>query len=145
MVAGHSSGQAGGDSTAVQEEPVRYPSPKGAVIRSALLAGWGQWYNGRKLKSLLVLGGEAGLIANAVIQNQKVQRSATLEERRFYENNRGLSIWWAAAVYFLNLLDAYVDAALSDFDVGPDLTWRYSGFGGRGIVLSVSWDFPGMR
>ena len=101
---------------------MRYKSPNGAMVRSALLPGLGQWYNGQKFKAVLVLGGELGLMANAVYQNQQVVQSQTEEEKAFYVNNRSLSLWWFFGVYFLNILDAYVDAHLMDFDVGPELT-----------------------
>jgi hypothetical protein len=133
------------DSTMVKTDSVAVKSPNWALFRSAVLPGWGQWYNGKKFKSLLVLGGEVGLIVNASFQNQKALRSKTEDERAFYENNRSLSAWWAVAVYFLNLLDAYVDAQLSDFDVGPDLSWRSSEFGGKAVLLSMSWRLAGTR
>jgi hypothetical protein len=109
------------DSTAADSVKVQTQSPMGAMLRSAVLPGWGQWYNGQKFKSILVIGGELGLIGNAYYQNQLVLRSKSFEEREFYKNNRNLSIWWFVGVYFLNLMDAYVDAQLWHFDTGPDL------------------------
>jgi hypothetical protein len=66
-------------------------------------------------------------------------RSKTPEEREFFRNNRNLSIWWFVGVYFLNLMDAYVDAQLWHFDTGPDL----GGGGGNSAVISLkfSWNF----
>lgn len=99
-------------------------SVNGALIRSALIPGWGQWYNGKKLKTFLVLGGEAALIANAVSQHQKAMQSQSTAEKTYYEDNRSKWIWYAIAVYLLNILDAVVDAHLSDFDTGPDLSFQ---------------------
>jgi hypothetical protein len=42
----------------------------------------------------------------------------------FYRRNRDLSILITTGVYFLNILDAYVDAKLVDFDVSDNLTMR---------------------
>jgi hypothetical protein len=101
--------------------PPRTKSPKVAVIRSAVLPGWGQWYNEQKLKSLLVFGAEAALIGNAVYYNQLAVKGATDDERRFYQDVRGRFLWWLIAAHLINVLDAYVDAHLWNFDVGPDL------------------------
>ena len=43
-----------------------------------------------------------------------------------YERNKELSIIMAVAVYFLNIVDASVDAHLFDFDVSEDLTLNTS-------------------
>jgi len=110
------------DSTATDSMKVRTKSPKAAVLRSAVLPGWGQWSNGQKLKSVLVFGAEMGLAGNAAYQNRLALRSQTRDERDFYRNNRSQSIWWFAAVYFLSLADAYVDAQLWHFDAGPNLS-----------------------
>lgn len=97
-------------------------SPRVAVIRSALVPGWGQWYNGQKLKALLVLGGELALAGNAILYNQWAVKSSTKMEREFYQYNRSRFLWWFFGVYLLNILDAYVDAHLWNFDTGPDLS-----------------------
>jgi hypothetical protein len=110
------------DSTAADSAIVQTKSPKAAVMRSAVLPGWGQWYNEQKIKSFLVLGGELALAGNAAYQNRLALRSKTLDEREFYKNNRNQTIWWFAAVYFLSLADAYGDAQLWHFDAGPNLS-----------------------
>ena len=117
-----SNGMAQNSEDSLQVIPIKTKSPNKALIRSAMLPGLGQWYNEQKIKAIIVLGGELGLIASAVFQNQKVVQSQTDWERDFYENNRSLSLWWFVGIYFLNLLDAYVDAHLWEFDVGPELS-----------------------
>jgi hypothetical protein len=116
-----------------QPAETSFPSPNGVLIRSALIPGWGQWANGQKLKSLIVFGLEAGLAANAAVQDSRMWKSKTDDEKEFYRNNKSLSIWWFAGVYLLNCLDAYVDAELRDFDTGPDLT----GPAGRRIFVAA--------
>lgn len=96
-------------------------SPAGAMIRSAVLPGWGQMYNRQWFKAVLVVGIEAGLAGNAMIMNQKMMDSETEDERAFYEHHRGTFIWWFAGIYLLNILDAFVDAHLFEFDVSPEL------------------------
>ncbi len=104
----------------------RVRSPKGAFWRALLFPGWGQWYNGKKVKAVLVFTAEAGLIANGIYWNQKVQSATNKYDRAFYENNRNLSNWWLLFTIFMGVSDAYVDAQLSDFDVSPNLSFSGS-------------------
>jgi hypothetical protein len=117
---------------------VIFQSPRSALIHSAILPGWGQWRNGQHLKSILVFGGETALVANAVSLGRLAARSATAEERTFYKDNQSLSIWWFFGVYFLNLLDAYVDAQLRVFDTSPDLSRRLPCDGSPSFGLAIS-------
>lgn len=110
------------DSTDVSPEAGK--SPRKAMILSAILPGMGQWYNDQKIKAVLVCGTELGLIGSSVYWNQKVVASISDDERLIYEDKRSLMIWWYFGIYLLNILDAYVDAQLWHFDVGPDLTWK---------------------
>jgi hypothetical protein len=109
----------------------RVVTPRGALVRSALLPGWGQWYNEQKWKAALVIGLELGLASAAVYYNQLAMQSTNTLDMTWYKDIRSRIIWWGVAVYLLNLIDAYVDANLWDFDTGPDLTWG----GGTGYTL----------
>ena len=44
----------------------------------------------------------------------------------YYRRNRDLSIIITLGVYFLTMLDAYVDAELFDFNISPDLSFHFS-------------------
>lgn len=96
-------------------------NPTGAMLRSIAFPGWGQWYNGKRFKAVLVFGAEAGIIANTIYHNQKVQSSKSDLEREFYLENRRLSNWWLAGVILLSMIDAYVDAHLYNFDESTEL------------------------
>ena len=96
-------------------------NPTGAMLRSIAFPGWGQWYNGKRFKAVIVFGAEAGIIVNTIYQNQKVQKSKSKFERDFYLENRRLSNWWLAGAILLSMIDAYVDAHLYDFDESPEL------------------------
>lgn len=124
------------DVDTIQVVETKVKSPTGAVIRSALLPGLGQWYNEQKLKGLIVLGGELALVGNAVYYNQMAVKSTTFDEGEFYRDLRGRFIWWFVGIYLLNLLDAYVDAYLWDFDTGPDLSLREDQEGERTIWMT---------
>lgn len=97
-------------------------SPTGAVIRSAIIPGLGQVYNGKYFKAILVLGGELALVGNAVYYQQYQIQSTSADEREFYRNIKSRFLWWLFAFHLLNVIDAYVDASLSGFDTGPDLS-----------------------
>ncbi len=119
-------GQAASSKGSVGARPdsveMKVKSPRGAMLRSLFVPGGGQFYNGKWLKGVLIAGTEVGLIANAIIQNQFAVQSKTLIEKEFYQNNRGLSIWWLGAVILYSIGDAYVDAHLYKFDESEDLT-----------------------
>ena len=87
--------QAQTESDTVQIMEPKVKSTTGAVIRSALLPGLGQWYNDQKLKALIVLGGELALAGNAIYYNQMAVKSSTYDEGEFYRDLRGRFIWWA--------------------------------------------------
>ena len=100
-------------------------SPTGAMLRSLAVPGWGQFYNEKPLKGVVIAGGEIGLIANAILQNQWAQNATTPAAKAFHRDNRGLSLWWLAGVMLYSVVDAYVDAHLYDFDSSTSLALNY--------------------
>ena len=50
------------------------------------------------------------------------------EQRDFYKRQRNEFGWYIAITYIMNIVDAYVDAALFNFEVSPNLQgtqdWR---------------------
>ncbi|RMD95173.1 MAG: hypothetical protein D6814_13605 [Calditrichaeota bacterium] len=50
--------------------------------------------------------------------------SKSEEEKAFWQDKRNLNFWLLGATKLLSMLDAYVDAQLSDFDESPSLTLR---------------------
>ena len=97
-------------------------SPTGAMLRSLFIPGWGQWYNDKKFKSLVMFCAQGGLLANSIYLNQMLVKSQTDWERNYYLNNRNLSVWWLVGITLFSITDAFVDAHLSDFDESPDLS-----------------------
>ena len=110
---------------------LKYKSPLGALFRSVAFPGWGQFYNGKYFKSLVVFGTETTFITLAVIewrrQNEHKRNFQNLpqdhpdkdwefEQFRFYEDRRNLFLWITAGIVFLSMFDAYVDAHLYNFD-----------------------------
>ena len=69
-----------------------------------LIPGMGQVYNGDYLKSGLLLS----IGTYSMIQRKKYNEVNQIGKRNTYT-------WWAFGLYFLSILDAYVDAHLSTF------------------------------
>ena len=116
----------------------KLPSPKGAMIRSVIFPGWGQWYNGKKLKAGFVFFTETGIVSAAVYWNQKAKVTSDPNYKAFYLDNRNQSFWYLGGAILLSMADAFVDAHLAGFDVSPDLGF---GKGNRKIGLALRYRF----
>ena len=65
------------------------------------------------------------LPASYLSRTSKSQVTETLRKRKdMYRRYRDLSIFAFIGVYALSVVDAYVDAELSNFDISPDLSMR---------------------
>lgn len=108
-------------------------SPWGAVLRSAVLPGFGQFYNESYWKIPLIwgvlgyLGYQWNRTNNLYIQyrdeysrsilNNQPGNSIFKDIREFYKDQRDQVAVYIGLTYLLNLVDAYVDAHLFDFDI----------------------------
>jgi hypothetical protein len=97
-------------------------NPNGAVLRSLLVPGWGQYYNGQKWKAALVCAAEIGEIGTAIYWHRESKRVNDARYKLIYEDYRNAAYWIFAGTIILSMLDAYVDAQLSDFDESPSLS-----------------------
>ena len=62
---------------------------------------------------------------SANISGQESRYQEIFRKRKdMYRRQRDLSIFCFIGVYLLSVIDAYVDAELSNFDIGPDLSMR---------------------
>lgn len=144
LISGPVFSQSTSDTLFVQQES---KSPAGAMLRSAILPGWGQVYTGSYLKAPLILGTFAtfggiawwyhdrytryqGLTRDAYdAPNQELEgRPATLYRayREFYRDERDRYLFYVFLTYMVNIADAYVEAHLADFDVSGDLSVKPS-------------------
>ncbi len=108
----------------VSTQKQQIKSPSGAALRSLVIPGWGQYYNGKKVKAALAFAGEAGLLGFARHWNSKMndaERANRPTSKLQYEDWRNGCYWGLAALIVYSMLDAYVDAQLSDFDESPVL------------------------
>lgn len=141
-------------------------SPWGAVVRSLVVPGWGQWYNERKWKAPLVLASDAVLLGIYFQRDKRVdriqgQRSVidrqlktdpflTEEKRRILQarfndltgdldaalNRRNLFGWLFAISHLLGMVDAYTDAHLYRFDEKIEMSMIPTQ---EGYHLSMTW------
>ncbi|MCD6555889.1 MAG: hypothetical protein J7K64_01725 [Bacteroidales bacterium] len=124
--------------------------PKRAALFSAVLPGAGQVYNQKYWKVPIVysaLGTAAFLFQynnkqyhkfltgyqqridtslDETIFSDEISTDRLLEYKNSTRRNRDLSVVIFSAVYVLNIIDATVDAELSDFDISDDLSLKIS-------------------
>jgi len=121
--------------------------PSKAALYSAVLPGLGQAYNGKYWKMPLVYGAIGVGVYSVVWNNNnyhifleayRIRKSGGIddyfnvlkEEKQliswmdYYRNQRDLSILITVGLYAFNILDAYVDAHLSNFNISNDLSMR---------------------
>ena len=135
------------DTTALQ-------NPRKAVLRSAILPGWGQVRNKQWWKVPLIYGGFVGI--GLVYNFYNVEYRSSLSESQFRKanpntdprlvfllpefrgipdaqiflikdfnrRNRDLSLYSGILFYGIQLADAYTSARLATFDVSDDLTFK---------------------
>jgi len=106
-------------------------SPWGAVARSAVIPGWGQFYNESYWKIPVIWGTAAWFVYNWVDNNNLYNDYKSLYQsseseyyrrlRNFYRDQRDKFTIYLGLLYLLNLVDAYVDAHLFDFNVNENM------------------------
>ncbi len=122
-------------------EFVMKKSPWGAVLRSAIIPGLGQFYNESYWKIpvfwavLTYLGynwndqnnlyNTYRSLYNQSFDEARKQGNAIYQEyRNFYRDQRDMFAVFIGLTYLLNLIDAYVDAHLFDFDVSETINGK---------------------
>ena len=107
-----------------ETEPPR-KSPTGALLRSMVVPGWGQVYNGKYLKAVVYAGAQLSFLYGAHIQNNRYHEYQNLGDdvvAEFYKDDRNRLLWWLFGITLLSMGDAFVDAHLWRFDVSDDLS-----------------------
>jgi len=125
---------------AFSTDTVRRPgkSTTVALLASLVVPGAGQIYNESYWKAPILWGVGYYFISVYNQQNKLYQQSRSaykasidsaqvdgdpniMRLRDFYHNQRDTFAWYLAIEYIVNLLDAYVDASLYNFEVSPNL------------------------
>ena len=109
-------------------------SPWTAVLMSAVIPGAGQIYNESYWKAPLIWALSGWLVYNWIQNNNSYKENRELymktgdEDyrtlRTFYRDQRDVFTIYMGLTYFLNLVDAYVDAQLFDFSIDEDFLIR---------------------
>ncbi len=123
----------------VETEVVEVKKPKDptkALMFALVLPGLGQAYNGKYWKMPIVWGALGGA-GYAIVFNTNQYRNATIDYLeapseigediiQYWKRNMELSYIAAILVYGLQILDAYVDANMSTWDVNDNLSMGIS-------------------
>lgn len=130
-------------SKTVEIDPLR---PSKAAFYSAILPGLGQAYN-KKYWKIPIVYAAIGTSVYLYIDNTKkyhsyrdaykrrlagynddqyqyLDDSRLIQAQRFYQRNRDLSLLAAVGFYILNIVEANVDAHLTQFNVSDKLSFR---------------------
>lgn len=118
------------------------PDPTGAALRSAALPGWGQFYNRKPLKGVIMFLAESGLLAWLLVEHFEAEEARDMYYQTgdpFYEreydrhSQRRLDlIWYTSGAWLYGIMDAYVDAHLYSFARENE---RFRGEVGLGLEL----------
>lgn len=131
--------EAADDSVQLVSLIIERKNPTSALLRSAALPGWGQFYNEKPLKGIIFGTVEIGLAVWLVQEHLAAERARKdylisgdpADEASYYSHrNRRLDlIWYTAGAWIIGMLDAYVDAYLFSFDVENEQFEEGIGFG----------------
>jgi hypothetical protein len=133
----------------VQTEPdsVRPIMPGGALLRSAIIPGWGQLYVGHPFKAALVAAAGATFVTLTVQADREVKDLAALrgttggvltgealeDEIELWRSERRRWLLWSLGAWLYGMIDAFVDAHLHYFDQDePDFKFTLDGAGEEG-------------
>ncbi|MCD6335800.1 MAG: hypothetical protein J7M27_10800 [Candidatus Latescibacteria bacterium] len=105
--------QVGADTT-THADSVTVKSPMGALVRSMVVPGWGQWYNERPIKGAVIFS--TGLFLGGAMM---YEQQRTLDHRQ-----RNTYFLWFLGVFLYNIADAYVDAHLYGFEEDAETAAR---------------------
>jgi hypothetical protein len=113
------------------------PTPRGALLRSAIVPGWGQHYNKRPFKALFFATAAAGFLGTALIESRSLNQANTDKEHQDRAARRNTRVLLLIATSTFAALDAFVDAHLADLEVEPDLEIEP---GGATLRLQIPWE-----
>ncbi|MAO71335.1 MAG: hypothetical protein CMD02_02355 [Flavobacteriales bacterium] len=136
-------------------------SPKKAALYSAIIPGMGQIYTEKYWKAPIVYAGiitsvyfidennkqyknykEAALMSYETGDDQLGYSYSELKTLKdHYRRNRDISYFTLIGIYFLNILDASVNAHLYSFDVSDDISMNlkpYLSLYNSGVTLSLN-------
>ena len=78
---------------------------RGAVLRSVMLPGWGQFYNGKRVKGSVIATVEVASAAAWVVRRKQIKDRGIQARNIYFFSTIGIVLY--------SIADAYVDAHLS--------------------------------
>jgi len=129
------------------QKKVIYSDARKASILSASLPGLGQAYNKKYWKIPIIYGVLGGIAYWGVTNHQQYKfysnnltalhdenagttnttgytSEQLVTQKRFYKKYRDMAVMLGALAYFINIIDANVDAHLNTFDVSDNLSFN---------------------
>ena len=122
LLAEHPAGAAGAETDSARTDTL--PSAHGALLRSAVLPGWGQFYNGRPVKGLFFGAASATALTSVVVEHRRIRSAPTPEAHQDRTARRNSRLLYLALSVALAAIDAYVDAHLADFGAEMQVEMR---------------------
>ena len=122
LLAGHPAGAAGAETDSTRTDTL--PSAHGALLRSAAVPGWGQFYNGRPVKGLFFGAASATALTAVVVEHRRIRSAPTPEAHQDRTARRNSRLLYLALSVALAAIDAYVDAHLADFGTEMQVEMR---------------------
>lgn len=116
MFAGGSQAGAQKNEVAVAKNDSLPVNPRSALLRSAVLPGWGQIHNGHPWKAVLFAGAATGFLAGALVEVRSLEEATTAAEQEERSNRRNTRFLYFGLTATLAAIDAFVDAHLAGFD-----------------------------
>ena len=102
-----SASEAGSDTTVAR-------SPRGAMLRSLAVPGWGQFYNQKTIKAGVIAAAEVGSVVAFFVRRDEIRRNRIPGQT----SDRNLFLFSTLGVILYSMADAYVDAHLDGVDWG---------------------------
>ena len=105
-------------------------NPGAALLRSAVLPGWGQFYNDEPLKGIFFGTLELGLLSWLIAEHFASEEARINNDDPAYQIHRQRRldlIWYTSAAWLFGMLDAYVDAYLFSFSTENEVFERETG------------------
>ena len=105
-------------------------NPRTALLRSAVLPGWGQFYNDEPLKGIIFGTLELGLLSWLIAEHFASEEARINNDDAAYQIHRQRRldlIWYTSAAWLFGMLDAYVDAYLFSFSTENEVFERETG------------------
>ena len=108
---------------------IKRHSPALAMWLSFATPGGGQLYNRKYLKTLIIGGGEIGIIYSIAYyhhRHKNARRDGDTDASDFYKENRNRMSWWLTGIILYSMADAYVDGQLWNFELSRDLSLGFA-------------------